>query len=630
MSAAQDNHAETSSRGKSFKPLLILTALGIVFGDIGTSPLYAFKAGMDAAGGLTPENIMGIVSLIFWALTIVISIEYVHFIMRADNDGEGGILALAGLLTRDRHKPIIMAGALAGSALLYGDGIITPAISVLSALEGLNTAEPFFAPYIVPLTVVILLIFFSIQRRGTASIAKLFGPIMLLFFISLFVLGIRSVILTPEILHSVNPLYAAQFISNNIGIAMIVIGSVFLVVTGGEALYADMGHVGRKPITQAWFFVVFPALMLNYFGQGAHLLRNLDKPLVNPFYELAPASLVIPLVILSTAATIIASQAMVSGVFSLTKQAIALGRLPRLKIIQTSGSEYGQIYLPAINFMMALGTIILVITFKKSENLVAAYGIAVSGTMVVTSILLFGMMRHAWKWSLWSTIVVAGTFIFIEFMFFTSNLTKFFDGGWLPLTIGAVLFGVMMVWQKGTNACSQQIRQMAESFDDFLLRLDDPEIRRLPGVAVFFTRMRDKAPPLLTNQLKWNHALHETVILMSIDVLREPRVHARDRLRIEPLGKGVIRIIATYGYMQTPDIHVILRWLPRLANLDVDPGEATYYLWSEVIVAAPENSVMPRWLLNLFTFMRRNGTRGSDYFGLPQHRVVEIGVHLEI
>ena len=568
--------------------------------------------------------------MIFWTLTVVISIEYVHFIMRADNAGEGGILALAGLLTRERNKPIIMIAALVGSVLLYGDGIITPAISVLSALEGLNTAEPFFAPYVMPITVLILLVFFFFQRRGTASIAKLFGPIMLLFFITLFVLGIKSVLLTPEILQSVNPIHAFHFIAKNVGIAMIVVGSVFLVVTGGEALYADMGHVGRKPITQAWFFVVFPALMLNYFGQGAHLLRNLDKPLVNPFYELAPSNLVIPFVILSTAATIIASQAMVSGVFSLTKQAIALGRLPRLKIIQTSGSEYGQIYLPAINFMMAFGTIFLVVVFRNSENLVAAYGIAVSGTMVITSFLLFGVMRHIWKWSLWSTIIVVGTFILINLMFFTSNLTKVFDGGWLPLTIGAVLFGIMVVWQRGTKACSQQIRQMAESFDDFLVRLDDPEIRRLPGVAVFFTRMRDMAPPLLTNQLKWNRALHETVILMSIDVIREPRVHARDRLRIEPLGKGIIRIIATYGYMQTPDIHVILRWLPRLANLDVDPGEATYYLWSEVVVAAPENSVMPRWLLNLFTFMRRNGTRGSDYFGLPQHRVVEIGVHLEI
>ena len=630
MTVGKDSGAEAGHRERSFRPMLILTALGIVFGDIGTSPLYAFKAAMVASGGSEAATIMGIISLIFWTLTIVISIEYVHFVMRADNDGEGGILALAGLLTKERHRPIIMAVALVGGALLYGDGIITPAISVLSALEGLNTAEPSFKPYVMPLTVLILLGFFVLQRRGTANIAKLFGPIMLLFFGVMLFFGIRSVIETPEILAAINPIYAVNFISQNFGISMIVVGAVFLAVTGGEALYADMGHIGRRPITHAWFFVVFPALMLNYFGQGALLLRNIGKPIVNPFYELVPSDWVIPFVVLSTLASIIASQAIISGVFSLTKQAIALGRLPRLKIIQTSGSEYGQIYLPAINLLMAVGTILLVVFFKHSENLAAAYGIAVSGTMLITTWLLYGVMRYIWRWRVWSSLLIVGCFGILDSLFFLSNMTKVFDGGWLPLLIAGLLFGIMVVWQKGTNACTRQIRQMAESFDDFLLRLDDPEVRRLPGVAVFFTRMRDKAPPLLTNQLKWNHALHETVILMSIDVLREPRVHARDRLRIEPLGKGIIRITATYGYMQTPDIHVILRWLPRLANIDVDPGEATYYLWSEVVVAAPENSVMPRWLLNLFTFMRRNGTRGSDYFGLPQHRVVEIGVHLEI
>ncbi|MCX8501001.1 MAG: potassium transporter Kup [Alphaproteobacteria bacterium] len=626
----KESVGEASHRERSFRPMLILTALGIVFGDIGTSPLYAFKAAMVASGGAEASSIMGIISLIFWTLTIVISIEYVHFVMRADNDGEGGILALAGLLTKERHRPIIMGVALVGGTLLYGDGIITPAISVLSALEGLNTAEPLFKPYVMPLTVLILLGFFVLQRRGTANIAKLFGPIMLLFFAVMLFFGIRSVIQTPEILSAVNPIYAVHFIMQNFGISMIVVGAVFLAVTGGEALYADMGHMGRRPITHAWFFVVFPALMLNYFGQGALLLRNIGKPVVNPFYELVPSDWVIPFVVLSTLASIIASQAIISGVFSLTKQAIALGRLPRLKIIQTSGSEYGQIYLPAINFLMAVGTILLVVFFQHSDNLAAAYGIAVSGTMLITTWLLYGVMRYIWRWNSWSSLIIVGCFGILDSLFFLSNMTKIFDGGWLPLLIAGLLFGIMFVWQKGTNACTRQIRQMAESFDDFLLRLDDPEIRRLPGVAVFFTRMRDKAPPLLTNQLKWNHALHETVILMSIDVLREPRVHARDRLRIEPLGKGIIRITATYGYMQTPDIHVILRWLPRLANIDVDPGEATYYLWSEVVVAAPENSVMPRWLLNLFTFMRRNGTRGSDYFGLPQHRVVEIGVHLEI
>ena len=356
MAVVKDLVGEVGSRDRSFRPMLILTALGIVFGDIGTSPLYAFKAAMDASGGNDVNTIMGIVSLIFWSLTIVISIEYVHFVMRADNDGEGGILALAGLLTKERHRPIIMVISLIGAVLLYGDGIITPAISVLSALEGLNTAEPLFKPFVMPITVMILLGFFVLQRRGTATIAKLFGPIMLLFFCVMLFFGLRSVILTPEILAAINPKYAVHFIIQNIGISMVVVGAVFLAVTGGEALYADMGHIGRRPITHAWFFVVFPALMINYFGQGALLLRHLGSPVVNPFYELVPSDWVIPFVVLSTFASIIASQAIISGVFSLTKQAIALGRLPRLKIIQTSGSEYGQIYLPAVNFLMAVGT----------------------------------------------------------------------------------------------------------------------------------------------------------------------------------------------------------------------------------------------------------------------------------
>jgi KUP system potassium uptake protein len=629
MTAVTETVAEAHSGRHRAKIGFLLTALGIVYGDIGTSPLYAFKVALDAAGGSAETIVLGVLSLIFWSLILTISVKYIAFVMRADNEGEGGILALAGLLSKERSSMAIVALGLFGSALLYGDGIITPAISVLSAIEGLETAEPMLAHYVLPLTVVILIGFFLLQSRGTARIAVLFGPVMLIWFFTIALAGTIAIIHQPQVLRALNPMYALWLLTGSSIPALAVCGAVFLAVTGGEALYADMGHIGRKPIERAWFILVLPALVLNYFGQGALVLQT-HGDIEHPFFALVPSYLVIPLVILSAMATVIASQAVVTGVFSLTKQAVHLGRLPRMRIVQTSGREYGQIYIPSLNWMLAIATVLLTVSFKSSDNLAAAYGVAVSATMAITSILLFETMRQIWGWRLIWAALVAGGFMAVDLVFMTANLAKIGDGGWLPLVIGGLVFALMGIWARGTEACQQQLGLLSEPFDVFLKRLEDPAVVRIPGAAVFLTRQRDKAPPLLINQVKWNHALHEIVILMSFEVRRVPRVHARDRLKIEPVGNGVTRVIASYGFMQTPDCHVALRWLPRLANLDVDPGEAVYYLWNEAVYPAPEGSVMPRIGVAIFAFLRRNAARASDYFGLPQERVIEVGIHLEI
>ncbi|MCX8505768.1 MAG: KUP/HAK/KT family potassium transporter, partial [Alphaproteobacteria bacterium] len=421
-----------ASRDNTVKPALVLAALGIVFGDIGTSPLYAFKAGLFVAGGVTEPHVMGVLSLVFWTLTLVISFFYVQFVMHADNEGEGGILALAGLLTRGNKLEIVMPLALFGSAMLYADGMITPAISVLSAFEGLETATPAMANYIVPLTVMVLVVFFAFQKKGTASIASLFGPVMLIWFCVLFLLGIHQVLLNPSILYAINPIYAIRFMHENFGTALLVMGAVFLTVTGGEALFADMGHMGRRPIMLAWYFVANPALLMNYFGQGALVLTD-PKAVENPFFSLCPPDFVIPLVILSAAATVIASQSVVSGVYSLTKQAIALGRIVPLRVVQTSSSQYGQIYIPVVNWMVAIGTLLLVILFRSSEHLAAAYGLAVSSTMLITSFLFTLFILQGQKFPILKATAFFCIFVVINILFVTANFSKLFEGGWVPL-----------------------------------------------------------------------------------------------------------------------------------------------------------------------------------------------------
>lgn len=629
------SHPATTSHdhNRTRRVVMLMTALGIVYGDIGTSPLYAFKVALEAAGwvaGSAPQMlVLGVLSLIFWSLVITISVKYIGFVLRADNEGEGGILALAGLLSKDRLTgPAVLLG-LFGSALLYGDGVITPAVSVLSAFEGLETLTPQLEHFVVPLTVVVLIGFFLLQCRGTAKIARLFGPIMLIWFITIGALGLFAIAHHPRVLIALNPAYALDFITNSGGTALGVCGAVFLAVTGGEALYADMGHIGRAPIARAWAILVLPALCLSYFGQGAVVLDS-EKPIDNPFFALVPDYLVIPLVILSAMATVIASQAVVTGVFSLTKQAVHLGSLPRVRIVQTSGAEYGQVYIPSLNWMLAIATILLTVSFKTSGNLAAAYGVAVSATMTITTILLFQTMTQIWHWKKYLALLVAGAFLAVDGSFLIANLTKVGEGGWLPLAMGGGVYLVMRIWVRGTDACRLQLGRLAEPFETFLKRLDDPKIVRLPGCAVFLTRNRGMAPPLLINQVKWHHALNETIILMSFEVQRVPRVHARDRLTIEPIGNGVTRVIANYGFMQTPNVHVVLRWLPMLTGIDVDPNEALYYLWNEAVYHADVGSVMPRLGVIIFAFLRRNAARASDYFGLPQERVIEVGIHIEI
>ena len=606
-----------------------LTALGIVYGDIGTSPLYAFKVALAFGPGPTLEAVLGILSMIVWSLLIIISVKYIIFVMRADNNGEGGVLALAALLGAKGVGRLVTVGlALLGAALLYGDGAITPAISVLSALEGLTVATPLFEPYILPVTVAILLALFAIQRHGTQKIGSLFGPVMLCWFLIIGLIGLAHISDHPIVLTALNPWYAVEFALGSGWIAFFVFGAVFLCVTGGEALYADMGHVGRKPIALAWFIVVLPCLLLNYFGQGALVLRT-PASSVNPFFAMAPSWAVLPLVVLSATATVIASQALISGVFSLTRQAISLGRLPRVRVVQTSGREFGQIYVPAVNWLLMTMTILLVLGFRSSENLASAYGIAVNLAMLIDSCLLFLAMRRLWGWSWLRAVPLSLLFLGVDAIFLAANLTKLAEGGWLPLAVSLTVFAVMRIWIRGTDACLAKLAETAQPFPAFLAHLDYAHVPRVPGTAIFLTKTRKDAPAVMTAHVDLNGSLHEQVIILSVEIQRVPRVHARDRLVIEKIGAGIHRVTANFGFMQVPDVHVVLRWLPRLAGIEVDPVEAVYYLSNESVYPA-EHSVMSRLGLAFYAFMRRNGAKASDYFGLPQSRVMEIGMHLEI
>ena len=623
--AAQEQQAKP--RGAALAALS-LTALGIVYGDIGTSPLYAFKVALGAASGVTPSAVLGILSMIFWSLILIISVKYVAFVMRADNHGEGGILALAALLGPIRSRPVVLSLGLFGAALLYGDGAITPAISVLSAIEGLKVGTDIFDPVVLPLTVGILLCLFAIQSHGTHKIGSWFGPIMLCWFLIIGLIGLWHVVQHPFVLAAISPLHAVTFAYESGWVAFAVAGAVFLCVTGGEALYADMGHVGRRPITVAWFGLVLPALLLNYFGQGAVVLVD-HKAGDNPFFALGPSWSVIPLVVLSGIATCIASQALISGVFSLTRQAISLGRLPRLRVVQTSGREFGQIYVPAVNWALMVLTILLVLGFKTSDDLAAAYGIAVSATMAITACLLYLAMRELWGWSILRAGPISLLFLSIDSMFLTANLTKVVEGGWLPLAIGAFVFTIMRMWMRGNDVVLAKLAQTAQPFPDFLAHLEYAHVPRVPGTAVFLSKTHQAAPAVMTTYVDLSGTLHAQVILISVEFQRVPRVHARERLVIDEVGSGIYRVTAYYGFMQVPDVHVVLRWLPRLANIDVDPYEAVYFLSNESIYRA-ERSCMSRLGLGLYAFMRRNGAKASDFFGLPQSRVMEIGLHLEI
>jgi KUP system potassium uptake protein len=624
--------SETAVRDLSKSPLpaLGLAALGIVFGDIGTSPLYTFKTVLDLTGAKpAAAAILGSASLILWTLFIITSVKYVGFAMRVDNDGEGGILALMSLLgVKKQHRPTIVAVGLFGAALIYGDGAITPAISVLSALEGFEQAAPGLATYVLPAAVVILVALFAVQPLGTARIGRAFGPIMLAWFVVMAVLGVYGIAQHPSIVAALNPIYGLHYLFSGGLTSFLVLGGVFLCVTGAEALYADMGHFGPAPIRLAWNFVVLPSLLLNYLGQAALVLEGAPTE-GNIFYRLCPASLLTPLIVLATIATIIASQSIITGAFSMTRQAIQLGWMPRLTIKQTSSEGYGQIYVGAVNWLLMIVTLGLTLGFGKSDNLAAAYGIAVSLTMLMTSVLLFIAMREIWSWSLVAAGAVAGAFLVVDAAFFAANMGKVVDGGYVPLLLAIAVYGVMWVWHRGAGAVHDQVAETFTPIEPLLAKLASGAIPRVPGSAVFFTRAARGAPPVLIWHLKHNRALHEHVLILRLSFTSAPRVALEDRLTLAQLAPKFWRADVRFGFMETPDIPLVMTQTHAL-GCDVDLGDVTYYVGHETIVSRRDGKGLPRWEEAAFALMLRNAARLSDFLKVPSGQIVEIGRQIEI
>jgi KUP system potassium uptake protein len=604
--------------------LLALSALGIVFGDIGTSPLYTLKTVLNLMGTPTPEQILGALSLVIWTLIIVTTVKYVAIAMSMDNDGEGGILALMALLALKKHRrPVIVAFGLFGAALLYGDGAITPAISVLSALEGLDIAVPALHDYILPAAVAVLGALFAIQPLGTARIGRAFGPIMAVWFLTIGALGIWGIAQHPAVLASLNPLYGLRYLSQHGYASFLVLGAVFLCVTGAEALYADMGQFGARPIRFAWSAIVFPSLLLNYAGQAAIVLAG-SPTTDNIFYRLCPDFLLIPLIVLSTVATIIASQSIITGAFSMTRQAIQLGWLPRLKIKQTSAEGYGQIYVGAVNWLLAAATIALTLSFAKSDNLAAAYGIAVSLTMLMTSMLLFIAMRDVWHWSAWRSGAVAFVLIAVDSAFFAANLMKVRDGGYVPLLIATAIFGVMIVWHRGSLAVSRAINERLMPLEAFLAEVKAEKIARVPGTAVFLTRSSRDTPPVMKWHVKQNRALHRKLFVLTVETASVPWVKAGERLTVRNVAPDFWRATARYGFMERPDIPALLRETPAF-GCALDLNDVTYYIGHETIVRREGRRRLWGWEEALFAAMVRNAIHASDFFHLPSDSVVEVG-----
>lgn len=614
---------------------LAFLALGVVFGDIGTSPLYAIKecfAGSHAVER-NRQNVLGVLSLVFWSLTIVVSIKYLVFVMRADNRGEGGIFALLAQIPtspdrlRTRTRAAVVMAALLASALLYGDGIITPAISVLSAVEGLSVATHAAEPVVVPLTCLILLAIFLLQRRGTGSVGKVFGPVMFVFFLSISILGVVQILKCPDVFAAIDPRWAGTFFAKNGFLGFGVLGSVVLCITGGEALYADMGHFGLGPIRLSWFCMAFPALLLNYFGQGAHLLTSPD-PVVNPFYEIVPRLLLYPMVALSTAAAVIASQAMISGAFSMTRQAVQLGFFPRVTIVHTSGETEGQIYVPEVNWMMMIGCIALVIGFGESTGLAGAYGIAVTANMGITSLLYYFVTTRTWNWSPWKAAPLVALFLLFDLAYLGANMLKFIDGGWCPIAIALVIVLAMKTWRDGRAELRKRLGGVTVPLDLFLKDVARQKPHRVSGCAVFMTALPDDTPLVLLHHLKHNQVLHEQVVLLTIQSANRPVVPDEERLKVESLGAGFSRIFAQFGFMETPLVPHIMR-LARKAGISVDPAMVSYYLGRETLLTDGPSSMM-RWRKALFVFLSRNAQPATAYFGLPPGRVVELGAQIGI
>jgi KUP system potassium uptake protein len=614
---------------------LALAALGVIYGDIGTSPLYAVKEcfhGLHAMA-LSEANVLGVLSLIFWSLTMVVSVKYITFIMVANNKGEGGIFALLALFGKDNDKKgksmaLISVCAIFGAALLYGDGIITPAISVLSAVEGLSVATEAAARFVLPITCGILFSLFMIQRHGTETIGKVFGPIMIVWFITIAALGLTHIVHHPGIIAAVNPLHAVRFFMANRLHGLVVLGAVVLCITGGEALYADMGHFGRHPIQLSWYAMVMPALLLNYFGQGALLLAN-PTASANPFYAMAPAAMLYPMVALATMASVIASQAMISGIYSLTQQAIQLGFCPRMQIIHTSENTKGQIYLPGINTAIMIGCLAVVLAFRESSRLAAAYGIAVTATMAITSLLYFAVLRRRWHWPLWKGLTLLILFLCFDVAFLAANLLKIVDGGWFTLLVAFTILLTMVTWRDGRAIMAAKLSSAALPMVQFLDSIQLKAPHRVPGTAVFMAVSPTGTPTALIHHYEHNKVLHTLVMILSIVASETPRVEPEDRLEIIPLGNGFHRIIAHYGFMETPSVPEIARYATgRGLRMPIDT--TTFYLGRETIVVSRQRGGMLRLRKNLFALMSRNAWNAIAFFGIPLQRVVEIGRQVEI
>ena len=613
---------------------LVLTALGVVFGDIGTSPLYAFRECLNPEHGIavTQQNIIGLLSLILWSLVLIISIKYVAIVLRADNRGEGGVLALSTLVSSASSNwrvwaPVSAVGVF-GAALFFGDGFITPAISVLSAMEGLAVATPRLEHFVLPGAMIILTTLFLVQRRGTGAMGRMFGPVTLVWFVTLGLLGVRWIITKPDVVFAINPLYAVQFFAHNGWAGFVVLASVFLAVTGGEALYADMGHFGRAPIRRGWFVIVLPALVLNYFGQGALLLEN-PGAISNPFYLMAPGWLLPVLIVLATAATVIASQAVISGVFSITRQALNLGYLPRLRVAHSSEEEIGQVYVPTLNWLLFAGTMTLIIVFQSSSALAGAYGIAISSTMLIDSILVI-MLLHVRRQEPHRRLVmgVLGFVVLIEFAFFLSNSLKFDDGGWLPIAVAILAYVLMTTWQEGRRTLNWLVAKEQMPVRDFLALLEREPPHRVEGTAVYLASEAGGMPRALLNNLRFNRVLHQRNVLLTFVRPEMPFVSPENRVEIQNLGEGLCRIIARYGFMETPNVVAALRSAEE-AGVPYEPEQTVYVVGRENPVFAV-GSGMPLWRKRLFAFMGRNSQLAAIHFGVPSHRLLEVSSQVRL
>jgi KUP system potassium uptake protein len=625
---------DAAERGNGGVAALAFGALGIVYGDIGTSPLYAFRESFEHADlDVTRANAYGVASIVFWALVVIISVKYLALVMRADNHGEGGILALTALLLPKRGLPTgakraIIALGVFGTALLYGDGLITPAISVLSAVEGFEVATTAFESWVIPVAVTILVVLFLVQRRGTERISRVFGPVMIVWFVVIAVLGLRQVVAHPSVLRAIAPSYGVELFVNQPGKAFLALGSIFLVVTGGEALYADMGHFGRRPIQVSWYVLVLPALLLNYFGQAALLAAHPGEEVGRPFFRLAPEWAVTPLAVLATMATVIASQALITGAYSLTAQAVQLDYLPRLAIRHTSPAHIGQIYVPLVNWLLMIGCVGLVIAFRSSSSLAAAYGIAVTATMAITTLLFFRVLVDRWRWSTAKALAVTMPLMLVDLAFLAANVPKIPGGGWFPLVVGLGLVIQMTTWRRGRAIVARTLQRGFRRTVDVVAEALGHGTARVPGTAVFMFKDPGCAPPALLSNLRHNHVLHDRTVVVSVATSDAPRVSPDERLAVTAIAEGVHQVELTFGYIDEPDVVAELRQV-RFDGVPLDVDHATFFIGRETVTSIPEGE-MPRWREHLFVVLNRGAASASRFYRLPSSQVFEVGTQVEI